>query len=76
MVKVTKKQGEKYRRYADWIKIEREVRRYINEDSNSFRVDVGGFTVLFSGEDAETKPLSLSEALDRGRKENKEDCTW
>lgn len=46
-IKMTKKQGKKLARYAEWFRIEREVKRFINEGNDCFTVEIGGFEVKF-----------------------------
>ena len=47
MIEMTREHGEKLARYADWHRIEREVKRYINEGNDYFTVELGGFEVTF-----------------------------
>lgn len=35
--------------FADWLKVSKEVKRYINEGTEQFSVSLGGFDVKYDG---------------------------
>ena len=47
MVKMTNAAAVKLATWNAWFKLAKQVKRYINEGSDSFSVAVGGFTLTF-----------------------------
>ena len=47
MVKMTYAAAIKLSTWSDWLKLDKEVKRYINEGNDHFSVAVGGFTLTF-----------------------------
>lgn len=39
--------ARKLMRFAEWMKVSKAVKRYINEGNDSFSVSIGGFDVTF-----------------------------
>lgn len=54
MVKMTDAAAIKLSTWSDWLKLDKEVKRYINEGNDYFSVAVGGFTLTFDRNNTNT----------------------
>ena len=66
IIEMSHKTAERYRRFSDWIKVEKAVKRYINEGNSTFSISIGGFDVNFD----ETKMDSEGNSSSNQKGEN------